>query len=211
MTTDELIELTRTILVDFSTPKKWADELIVSRLNEAQKKTCRTLKAYIDDTVQVDLAADTDTYELDRRVFHVFNAHVEGSVLALSPTTKFFLPISSQVGVPTTYVTDSRARSIRLWPAPAEDGVLLLRAALFPMDMSADDGDIECGLDEEYQPCLPDWAAFRCFSDDDADGRSDGAAKLAKDRYDSAVRQYKRDLYQFRVGSATHVSGYRVR
>lgn len=211
MTTDELLQLVRSQLRDHNVPYKWDDQTIVLYLNEAQEKVCRATLAFIQSNESLPLTAGVSTYDLPEYVQHVYRVHLDGSTGTLGASTDDWTPVDGQQGTPTRYTLDSDTHAIRFWPTPDADTTAVMRVAQFPTPLTIVDMEAQCELLGKYQLALVDWAAYRCFTHDDADGRSDGAAKLAKDRYEESVADHRQDLYRFRTGSALRVSGNRVR
>lgn len=210
MTTFELLTLTRTLLRDTALPPKWTDEDIVMYLNEAQEKVCRTVMEFVVADYALPVYEGIDAYDIDEDIQLVYRVHLDGVAGTIQPSTDGHIPTTQDLGVPITYTLDSSSRSIRFWPVPREDYTAIMRVARLPAALTVDDIEARCELESRYQIPLADWAAYRCFTHDDADGRNDGAAKLAKDRYEEAVMDHKQDVYRFRTGSALRVCGNRV-
>lgn len=211
MTNGELIDLTRVVLKDIPKPHKWSDETIVMYLNEAQEKVSRETLAFVNADTELYVTAGEDMYVLDGDIQMVYRVKLVGSTLQLQASTDSWTPDSDQAGTPSRYALDTASMSLRLYPIPDEDGVAVMRVARYPTGISIDSLDTICEVPVRHQVALPDWAAYRCFTHDDADGRNDKAAELAKARFDGAVREFKHALYRLRTGDARRVSGNRVR
>ena len=210
MKTSELLDLLNTALRDIRKPRKWSDDVKVRYLNEAQDKLSRALFVTIRSDEPLSVGAYEDFYELDENIHHVFRVWGK-DVGVLQPSTDGWTPPSEQLGTPARFVLDSATQTLRLWPIPTLDTELIMRVSRSPKALSENALDEDCEIPDQFQLALIDWAAYRCFTHDDADGRNDNAAQLAKDRYSAAVREYKQNLYRFRTGNANRVGGNRIR
>lgn len=210
MKTSELLDLLNTTLRDIRKPRKWSDEVKVRYLNEAQDKVSRALFISVRSDEPLSVEAYEDFYELDQDIHHVFRVWGK-DVGVLHASTDGWTPPSEQLGTPTRYTLDSASQTLRLWPIPEVATELTMKVSRAPKQLSENALDENCEIPEAFQLALVDWAAYRCFTHDDADGRNDGAAQLAKDRYGNALREYKQHTYRARTGSANRVGGNRIR
>lgn len=210
MTLDRLLKLARKTLRDRSKPYLWDDEDIVTYLNEAQEKVVRKTLAFVRDDEELQLSAGTALYDLPDYVQLVYRVRLDGITGELAASTDNWTPVDNLLAQPSRYTLDTATQSIRFWSTPDKDYTAIMRIARFPTELAVDNLDAECELPGKYQLALVDWAAYRCFTHDDADGNNADAAQRAKDRYEEAVRDHKEDLYRFRTGGATRASGHRI-
>lgn len=211
MTLNDLLDLTRSLLRDTSAPYLWSDDLLTTYLNEAQEKIARATYAFVREDEALAILSAVDTYDLPDYVLMVFRVQLDNEYPPLGASTDGWTPATTETGRPTRYATDSQAQQIRFWPIPDQAYSAILRIARMPTALTLDDPEVDCELQARYQLPLADWAAFRCFTHDDADGRNEQAAQRAKARFDEAVQDHKQDLYKLRVGSATRVGGNRIK
>lgn len=212
MTLSALLDYARKyVLRDTSVPPLWRDEVVVQRLNDAQRKVAVRVHAFVEDDWEIALYAGEANYPLDPATKFVYTVRLDGYPSRLTRSTESWTPDDGISTRPTRYTIDRKTRSIRFYPTPDDDYLAILRVARLPVDMSLDALDAEIELPDEYQLMLVDWAAYLCFSDDDADGRNDLAADRALKRYQERVSTYLHDEYHARTGQLAHVRGNRVK
>ena len=131
--------------------------------------------------------------------------------IRLAPATENWTPDNTLSTMPTRYTLDRKTNSIRFYPVPDGAYTAILRVARLPAALTLDDLEAEPELDEAYQIGLMDWAEYRCFTHDDADGRNDMAAEKAQHRFDEMVSRAKHDLYRLRMGNQPRAHGNRVK
>lgn len=209
MTLDELISTTRAILRDTALPYLWSDELVTMYLNEGQERVARLTHAFIPDRRELGLSAGEDMYALDADVIYVYSVQLDGYPDRLAPATDGWTPSDSTPSRPTRYTLDTESGYIRFYNVPDATYTALLRIARLPIAMS--DSTPACELMPKFQLALPDWAAYRCFTHDDADGRDDKAADRARLRFDDQISDIKYELYRLQAGFVPRVHGLRVK
>lgn len=212
MTLSELLNYTRRyVLRDRAIPPIWPDELIVSYLNEGQQRAAARTHAFVVSEREVPLSADQALYPLDPDIVQVYSATIVGYFEKLVPLTETWTPALSMSRRPSHFNTDRETQSITFYPTPDVDYTAVLRVAHLPVTLTLDDIDTEIDLKPQYQLALADWAAYRCFGNDDADGRNDGAAKTAYERFHATINEFKRDEYKLRTGHGMRAHGDRVK
>lgn len=208
MDVKRLLSLTTTLLRDAATPPKWSVEDKLEYLNEAQEIFAAEVQSLVEVNYSLSLTAGEDLYDLDDTVVMVLGArYASGSRLRLGSDDR--TPYGGS-GFPLRYVLDTTTQTIRFFPIPDEDVEITLRVRRAPTPMTSDDLDMECELPKRAQRLLPDWAAYRCWTHDDVDGRNDNAAAMAKDRFDAGVRDLKRKSFRSRTGVGARVHGNRI-
>lgn len=213
MTLSELLRFTRyNKLRDRATPPLWSDETIVTYLDEAQDRFARATDSLVDDDIEIDLSSGESVYDLDREVVFVYSAYFVGyEYERLGPSTENWTPDTTMSTRPTRYTLDRKTNTIRFYPVPDGAYTAVLRVARLPETLSVDNLEATPELDESYQIALMDWAVYRCFTHDDADGRNDMAAEKALGRFNEMVSKAKHDLYRLRMGNQPRVHGNRVK
>ena len=211
MTLDDLLRVTRTILRDGVQGRIHEDEDIVLYLNDAQNKLATRAHSFVIADKPLGLADGIDLYPLDTEVLSVYSCTIEGFYGRLRRRTEVWIPDGLMKSRPVEFDTDKETQSIRFNPTPDQDYTALLRIARLPTDLSLDDNNAECEVRPHWQLALCDWAAYRCFSTDDADGRNDNAAKQAKARFDTAINGIKCENYQAKTGPSARARGNRIK
>ena len=211
MTLDELLVHTRDLLRDREKPYLWNDEVVVGYLNEAQELVARRTHSFIPSRREVSLSAGESTYSLDEDVVFVYSAQIEGLAGRLQPATDGWTPTDTIQSTPTRYVLDTETGAIRFYATPDDVYTVLLRVARLPAILTTGNLGAMVELKRQYHLTLADWAAYRCFTHDDADGRNDGAAEKAEMRFHKAVNEHKRDTYRLQTGHTMRVAGQRVK
>ncbi len=211
MTLDDLLRATRNLLRDGVQGRIHEDEDIVLYLNDAQSKLASRTHSFVSADKPLGLTDGIDLYALDMEVLSVYSCTIEGFYGRLRRRTEVWIPDGLMKSRPVEFDTDKETQSIRFNPTPDQDYTALLRIARLPTDLTLDDNDAECEVRPHWQLALCDWAAYRCFSTDDADGRNDNAAKMAKARFDAAINEIKRENYQARTGPSARAHGNRIK
>jgi hypothetical protein len=212
MTGNDILDHTRKyVLRDFSVPPLFPDSLVLSYLDEAQQRVATRVHTFVTSTREVSISAGEYLYDLDEDIVHVYSARLDGIVDPLTTSTESWTPNDTTVSRPSRYTTDTETQTLRVYPIPDAAYTLILRVARLPQTLTLDNLDDELEISPRYQLALADWAAYRCFSNDDVDGRNDGAAEKALARFNMAIGEYKRDEYRLRTGHLQRVHGNRVK
>ena len=213
MTADDMVRFTRyNLLRDRSVPPLWPDDVVVRYLSEGQDRFARLTDSLIADDTEIDVVSGEDTYELDRSIIFVYAAHFVGfEGERMQPATEGWTPDTIVSSRPTRYTLDRATNTIRFYAIPDQDYTAVLRIARLPADLTLDDLAAESEIDQSYQDALMDWAAYRCFTHDDADGRNDKAAENALRRFNEMVNRAKQDNYRLRMGFQARAHGQRVK
>ena len=211
MTLDDLLRVTRNLLRDGVQGRIHEDEDIVLYLNDAQNKLAIRTHSFVSAGKPLELTDGIDLYPLDTEILSVYSCTIEGFYGRLRRRTEVWIPDGLMKSRPVEFDTDKETQSIRFNPTPDQDYTALLRIARLPTDLTLDDNDEECEVRPHWQLALCDWAAYRCFSTDDADGRNDNAAKQAKERFDTAINDIKRENYQAKTGPSARARGNRIK
>lgn len=212
MNTGELLDHTRVnVLRDVIRPYIFSDDLVVAFLDEGLKKVAVRTHSFVEATRELQIEAGEDTYALDDDIVFIHSARLAGYAGRLLPVSEFWTPDDSTSQRPTRYTTDKETQSIRFYSAPDQAYTAILRCATLPKTLSLDALDAEISLKPHYQLALADWAAYRCLTLNDVDGRNDDAADRARTRFFEQVNEVKRDVYQLKTGPAQRVHGRRVK
>lgn len=211
MKVEDLLDEVRSVLRDKAKPYLWSDDQIVRYLNEAQEKITRATFCFVKADELLDLDTGVDIYDLPSYVQYVYRVNIAGAYGSLGASTDNWTPTDSTPGLPQRFTLDTETQSIRFWPVPDTAYSATLRIARMPDPLSVSALEAEPAIPEKYQLSMVDWAAYRCFTHDDSDGRNDKAAENARARYIEAVDDHKQDLYRLKTGASQRVSGNRIK
>jgi hypothetical protein len=181
----------RTTSDDRKAPYRWADADLNAYINEAQIEACWRASLIIDSTVPsaapidqvtgarmtvVPLIPNRSTYDLDSKIIFLRRARLLSAPSHLPPAEYSDLDRTDRAwatrsGAVERFVTglDSPGRlKLRLYRAPAAFDTAALTVVREPLEALAADGDYpEIGA--RYHLKLLDWAAYRAYSNFDAD------------------------------------------
>lgn len=211
MTSEELMAATRDVLRDNKKPPLYSDSTILRALNEAQDRFARLTHSFVESTRTLGLTAGEDLYLLDDDIVLVYSVSLEGYTGRLIRSTEAWLPDTAARGRPQWYTTDKDTQSIRFYQAPDLDYTAILRISRLPAALSLSDPCATCEVKARDQVALADWAAYRCLTQDDPDGRNDNAAALAKARFGEAINLAKAEGYRFNTGRSARARGNRIK
>jgi hypothetical protein len=212
MTGQELLDYTRKhVLRDTKTPPLFPDDLVVGYLDEAQQRMVQRTHAFVEATREFSLSAGEAFYPLDDDIAYVYAVRLDGISGYLTTSTDSWTPQDTTSTQPYRYTLDTETQTIRFYPIPDGTYTAVLRVARLPVQLTLDNLEDELEIKARYQLALADWAAYRCFTNDDVDGRNDGAADRALARFNMAVNEFKRDEYKLRTGHLMRVHGNRVK
>lgn len=213
MTTDELISFTRyNKLRDRAVPPLWPDDVVVVYLNEAQQRLATMTDSFVEENRELEITAGQRVYPLDSDIVFVYAIQLAGYPgERLQPSTEGWTPDDNVASRPTRYTLDRAMQSIRFYQIPDQDYTANLRIARLPAPLSLDSLDATPELPEQNEHALMDWAAYRCFTHDDADGRNDTAAEKSLQRFNEHMNKIKRDNYRLRTGFQARAHGQRVK
>lgn len=211
MTLDDLLEATNDLLRDASSKALYSDDEKVRGLNEGQNLLATRLHEFVTASRQLNLEAGIDSYPLDEDIIMVYSVMLDGYYGRLTQSTECWTPEGLSLSRPSRYTTDRETQTIRFYQIPDQQYTAILRCARLPTPLSLDSSGVECEVRAHRQLALCDWAAYRCFSTDDADGRNDLAAKLALERFNRKVNEAKTENYQGAIGKSPRVRGDRIK
>ncbi|OHD21343.1 MAG: hypothetical protein A2Y38_16540 [Spirochaetes bacterium GWB1_59_5] len=180
-------------------------------MNEALKRVATRTHSFVAADREISIDAGEPFYDLDSDIVFVHSVSLDGYLGVLQPSTEAWTPDGFTENRPTRYTLDRETQTIRFYPIPDGAYTAKLRVAHLPAKLSLDDMDAEVEVDEKYELTPADWVAYKCFSDPDSDGFAPGEAKLAKERFQEAVGEQKRDVYRMKTGPSARVHGQRVK
>lgn len=212
MTGQELLDYTsKDLLRDFRTPPLFSAALVVQYLSEGQQRLVERTHAYVEADRPLEITTGESLYPLDADIAFVYQVRLDGFYNNLVDVTESWTPTDTSLRRPDRFMTDTATQSIRFYPAPDTDYTAILRVAKLPAAITLDNLDDELELKERYQLIIADWAAYRCWGNDDVDGRNDGAAQNALAKFNMGVNEIKRNEYRLRTGHLQRAHGDRVK
>lgn len=211
MTLDDLIQATRDLIRDTKMKYLYSDDELVRGLNEAQNRVATLTNEFVTSTRRLNLEPAIDLYPLDSDILTIYGVTLDGYYGRLTPSTEIWTPDGVSLARPTRYTLDKEQQTIRFYQIPDQSYTAILRCTRLPVPLTLDDSGVECEVRAHRQLMLCDWAAYRCFSTDDADGRNDLAAKQALLRFNQKINEAKRENYQAVLGAAPRARGDRIK
>ena len=213
MTLEEFLEHTRKhVLRDFAVPPLWPEEVRVRYANEGLAKLAERSHFLVDDSnYTIDLEADESHYDLANDVKLVHSAKLTGYFGYLATCTEASIPNSTTSTRPLAFSCDAATGSLHFYPTPDATYEAVLRVARLPKKLDVDSQQDEIELPEEWCLILADWVGYRCFAEDDADGRNDQAADRCQARFYQGLKDIKTAVYRLKMGNASQARGRRVK
>lgn len=213
MTLEELLDHCRKqVLRDISTPPLWSHDVMVRYANEGLAKLAERTHYLVDDSnYTLDLEAGESRYDLESDVKMVHSVKLTGFIGYLATCTESRIPNVETGSRPTAFSCDAATGILHFFPTPESTYEAVLRVSRLPkkLDVDAQDDDIE--LPEEWCLILADWVGYRCFTEDDADGRNDQAADRCQARFYQGLKDIKAAVYRMKMGNASQARGRRVK
>ena len=165
MTTDELISFCRLLDDDCRPPYLVSTERMGHFVREAEKEAAeRALYLKIDKEQWINVKADQPSYELSPEIIFIDRVKLQTGTQPIFKTTECELDFAqgnweSKTGTPRHYIQDKN--TIRLYPTPLVDDILMLTGSRRPM--------FDMETPEERHEDLAQWVLYRYFSVRDAD------------------------------------------
>lgn len=172
MNTTELLGIFRQEVADVETPYLWADALVYTYIDDAQKQFCRWTYGIADSrSFKLNIKPATDWYRTDPRILKLRSVHdaVTGRDVPIVPSEKMAargMRFDNRVGVPQALVPDLDDNMLRIWPIPNALGTLSLRTFRLPTTVAAGD-DFE--IRDEHQLNLLLWVKHRAYGVQDSE------------------------------------------
>lgn len=213
MTLEEFLEHTRKhVLRDLNTPPLWSEDVRVRYASEGLAKIAEKAHHLVDDSeYTVDLTAGESSYDLDSDVKFVYSAKLTGYLGYLATVTESTIPNHVTSSRPAGFSCDAATNTLHFYPTPDATYEAVLRVARLPAKLDVDNQDAEIELPDEWCLILADWVGYRCFSEDDADGRNDQAADRCQARFYQGLKDIKAAVYRKKTGNASQARGRRVK
>ena len=173
-TLQDLIKISRRKLDDSQAPYRWPDDVVTDWLNEAQLEACRRAHLIVSSTrYSVALNTSNQTYSLTAGIIQIRRAKLS---LVSTPLQKvsyrdldeLFPGWQGRTGTPRFYATDLDTGSIVVYPQPSASDTLNLVCVCEPAAKMVNYTDA-AALSDRHCYSLPDWVAYRAFSEPDPD------------------------------------------
>ena len=173
MDTTELLKQFRAEVFDTAAPYLWADALIYTYIDDAQKQFCR-LTYGIEDarSFTINILADgTEWYAIDPMILKIRDANEQSTgyeipLIAVEKMREKGMKFDGKQGPVRALVTGMEKGYVRAHPKPNTATVLELRTFRLSRDVGSGD-DFE--IDPQHHLNLLDWVKKRAYSIPDTD------------------------------------------
>lgn len=192
MTLEELIIRFRFEAKDSRKPYLWSDELVISFLNEAERRACicgRLLLEEEDEEIcSIGLSVGSQTYDLHPKLYEIVSlgmANQAGELRPIDLRSREWLNASDPSWRENTnlaYAAIQGESKIRIVGEIIAGDELRIEGYRLPM------GDMKEGRDcpeihEAHHVHLLDWVKHKAFSVPDSDGFDPGRAAMHEDKF----------------------------
>ena len=212
MTGAELLAFTRDLLRDETQPYLFSDTVIYRYLNDAQRIMAeRTFCLVDEENYDITTEVGVRSYVLDNEeVLQILGARISGQTTPLrpgfSPVTDAFF--SNTTGMPTNYSQVGGRHKISFTPTPDAAYTVNLVVAIRPTTTISGTKSPEVPV--PFHMALADYAASKCLIHNDVDGLNVASADTFGNSFIEAVRDLKRQIYQYRLGPDANVVPMRI-
>lgn len=189
MTTTELLAVFRQEVADVEPEYLWADDLVYTYIDDAQKQFCRWTFGIADSrSFKVTTVVNTDWYKLDPKILKVRDAQdrvtgLDVAVVAPEKLKDLGIRFDGRVGSAKALVVGLDDNMVRVWPMPNVVQTIELRTFRLPVTVGAGD-DFEVG--EQHHLNLLKWVKHRAYGMQD----SETTDKRKAAEYEEAFRAY---------------------
>jgi hypothetical protein len=211
MNTTELLAVIRQEVYDTVVPYLWADSLIYTYIDDAQKQFTR-LVGGIEDSRSFKLTIKSDGtvwYALDPMISKLRDAidPATGSPIALVAIEKMQdngLRFDGTVGPLKALITGMEKGYVRALPTPNVASTAELRTYRLANDVAAGD---EFEIDQQHILNLGMWVKYRMYGVQDAETRDDKKAATNKADFESYCAEAKKEAGRLRRPVSTVTYG----
>ena len=172
MTTTELLSLFRAEVFDVAAPYLWADDLVYSYIDDAQKQFCRDTYGLMDSrSFKLAIKPDVEWYKLDPRILKL-RSQVDTStgrevpVVAIEKMDAQGMRFDGSKAPIKALVSGLEADTLRAWPTPNVAATIELRTFRLPDDVAAGD-DLE--IAPQHHRHLLHWVKQLAYNVQDAE------------------------------------------
>jgi hypothetical protein len=197
-------------------PPLWSDTELVRYLGVAEALFARHTHILVDDSstfTEFSTVIGQSLYALDKRIVFIAELGLvvddgvnDPTYTPLRDRTRGQLRSSYNTGRPYEYTAQVTKGSLRLYPTPDAVYDITMEVARKPLRVMSLPSDTS-ELDEEYQLCLCDYAAWQALTNNDPEGSNTVAAQVFKDKWDTVLRDVKRDMSKQRAGAYPRARG----
>lgn len=172
MNTTELLGIFRQEVADTVPTYLWADALVYTYIDDAQKQFCRWGYGIADSrSFKLSIKPATDWYKADPHILKIRSAmdSVTGGdvpLVASENMAKRGMRFDGRAGSPQALIPDLDDNMLRIWPLPNAASLLLLRTFRLPTTVAAGD-DFE--IRDEHHLNLLLWVKHRAYGVQDSE------------------------------------------
>lgn len=192
MTLEELIIRFRFEAKDSRKPYLWSDEIVISFLNEAERRACicgRLLLEEEDEEIcSIGLSVGSQTYDLHPKLYEIVSLNIAnqaGEVRPIALRSREWLNANDPLWRENTdlaYAAIQGETTIRIVGEIVAGDELRIEGYRLPMGDMKNDGD-RPEIHEAHHVHLLDWALHKAFSMPDSDGFDPGRAAAHEDKF----------------------------
>lgn len=194
MNTTELLGVFRQEVFDIAAPYLWADELIYTYIDDAQKQFCRDTYGIEDArSFKLTVAVDKEWYALDPNILKLRNAvrtdtGREVPIVAMEKMSEAGLRFDGSKGPVRALVSGLEKGALRATPVPNETATIELRVFRLPADVGPGD-DFE--IDPHHILNLLPWVKTKAYMVQDAEANDPKKAAENKAIWDAYCAKSK--------------------
>lgn len=211
MNTAELKDVIRQEVYDTVEPFLWADSLIYTYIDDAQKQFCRDSYGIEDSrSFKISVKADgTIWYAVDPLILKLRGAFDSATgnpvpFVAVEKMADNNLKFDGTVGRIRAFITGMEKGYVRALPIPNTASTVELQTFRLPYDVAAGD-DFE--IDPQHILNLGDWVKYRLYSVQDAETRDDKKAAAYKTSFEAYCVKAKAEAGRLRRPVSTVTYG----
>lgn len=182
MTTTELLAIFRSEVADEQAPYLWADALIYSYIDDAQKQFCRLTYGIPDARAfTISLVAATEWYAISTKITEILGAFdsAGGSIPVMTRGENLARNVvfDGRAGFPQAFFKGMQKGYLRAYPIPITSGTVTLETRRLPDDVASGD-DFE--VDEQHHLGLVAWVKHKAYGKQDSETADPELAKRYK-------------------------------
>lgn len=193
MNTTELLAVFREEVADKALPYLWADALVYTYIDDAQKQFCRDTYGIEDArSFSITTVAGNEWYAVDPKITQVermLDSRGDSiPVLTMPEATKRGIRLDGASGTPIVFIKGLQKGFLRAYPIPSEPLVYALHTRRLPSLVEPGD-DFE--IDEQHILNLLLWVKYRAYSNQDVEANDAAKADDFKSRFASYCEKSK--------------------
>ena len=196
MTTTELLAIFRSEVADEEAPYLWADALIYSYIDDAQKQFCRLTWGIPDaQNFTITLVAATEWYAIDAEIMEILGAYGSDGrsipVMVRGENRARNVVFDGRTGYPQAFFKGMEKGYLRAYPIPITTGTVNLETRRLPATVSSGSS---FEIDAQYQLGLVAWVKHKAYSKQDSETADPALAKRYEDEFNAYCARSKTEI-----------------